>query len=236
MPLPASVTQVTITGDILHPITGAPAVGTVTFSMPSGVRTNDGHFIGTDPTVVTLVNGAFPANTKLAATDGQNVTPQGWVYTVMVSTDTYVGSFQCSLPSNQPTVAFSALVPVVTPPAVATYALLTDPRLSVRPYAPVALADGPTINTDASLGTQFAVTLGGNRTLANPTNGVDGQKVIWAITQDTAGGRTLTLGSAFDLGMLTMTLSTVANRVDYLGAVYRATAGKWDVLAFNAGY
>jgi hypothetical protein len=117
-----------------------------------------------------------------------------------------------------------------------TAAAGNDTRLSVRPYAPVALTDAATIATDASLGTHFRVTIAGNRTLANPTNGLDGQKVIWSIVQDAVGGRTLVLGSAFNLGVLTMTLSTAANKVDYMGAVYRASSGTWDILALTAGY
>lgn len=126
MPLPTSVTQVTITGDILHPVTGNPAVGTVTFTMPQGLRTNDGHLIGTDPIIVTLVNGAVPAGTQLAATDNANITPQGWVYTVTINTDAYTSTFQAALPSNPSSVALSSLVPALTPPAVATYVPLSS--------------------------------------------------------------------------------------------------------------
>lgn len=239
MPLPASVTLTTITGDVLHPVTGAASNGTVTFAFPPppfALRTSDGHMLGNDATTVTLINGAFPAGFQLPATDGVNISPQGWAYTVTVNTDTYVGTFPASLPSNPSSVAFSALVPVVTPPTVASYVLLSDPRISVRPYAPVTLTDGPTITTDASQGTLFRVTLGGNRTLANPTNPVDGQRVLWAISQDATGSRTLALGTAFNSGAVSVTLSTAANKVDYMGAIYRSATARWDVLAFASGY
>lgn len=105
-------------------------------------------------------------------------------------------------------------------------------------YAPITLADAATIVTDASLGTTFRVTLGGNRTLANPIRMMDGQKIMWEITQDATGGRTLTLGSAFALGtdLTAVTLSTAANKTDYLGTIYNAFADKHRVIAFAKGY
>jgi hypothetical protein len=104
--------------------------------------------------------------------------------------------------------------------------------------APVTLTDAATVATDASLGSYFRVTLGGNRTLGNPTNMVDGQRVIWEIIQDGTGTRTLALGSAFALGtdITSTTLTTTASKRDFLGAVYNSTAAKWYVIAFVKGY
>jgi len=61
----------------------------------------------------------------------------------------------------------------------------------------VTLTDAPVIQVDADLGTVFQVTLGGNRTLGNPTGGVDGQAYTVRIRQDSAGGRSLTWGSKY---------------------------------------
>jgi hypothetical protein len=138
VPLPASVPLVTITGDVLHPITGAPATGTVAFTIPVQLATNDGHVLGKDTSTFVLVNGALPAGTQLPATDSQNITPRNWVYTVTATTDAGAWSFQCALPSSPNTVAFSALIPVVTPPATATYVLLS----SVGAASGVASLDG----------------------------------------------------------------------------------------------
>lgn len=99
-----------------------------------------------------------------------------------------------------------------------------------------SLTYAATITTDVSAGTLFRVTLTGNLTLANPVNALDGQRVLWQFTQDGTGGRVLTLGAQFDVGPLTVTLSTAAGKVDYLLAQYRASATKWDVLAFGSGY
>ena len=60
-----------------------------------------------------------------------------------------------------------------------------------------ALTDGATIAPDFSAGNNFSVTLGGNRTLANPTNAVAGQGGVICITQDATGGRTLAFGSNY---------------------------------------
>ena len=109
--------------------------------------------------------------------------------------------------------------------------------------APVTLTDGATIATDASASTVFDVTLGGNRTLANPTNPADGYRVLWRIKQDATGGRTLTLGSAFRIpstsaltSPLNSTAFTTAGKTTNLAAVYNAAASKWDLVAEVEGY
>lgn len=99
-----------------------------------------------------------------------------------------------------------------------------------------ALSFSSTLTIDASTGSLFRVTLTGPMTLANPTNPADGQRILVQLTQDGTGSRVLTLGSAFNVGGLTVTLSTAANKVDFLLAQYRSAATKWDVLAFGAGY
>lgn len=110
-------------------------------------------------------------------------------------------------------------------PSVA--ALLTAQRntwTKAQDVAQVTLVDGATINTDASLSNVFTVTLGGNRTLANPTNLVAGQVLIYHINQDGAGNRTLSYGSLFKKPAgQTLTLSTAANAKDTLTCVYDGT-------------
>lgn len=81
----------------------------------------------------------------------------------------------------------------------------------------VALTDGATITPDFSLGNNFSVTLGGNRTLANPTNLTAGQSGVITITQDGTGSRTLAYGSYFKFPSGTApTLTTTASAVDVL--------------------
>ena len=83
--------------------------------------------------------------------------------------------------------------------------------------AVVALTDGTNIATDLALGNNFSVTLGGNRTLANPTNITAGQSGVIVITQDGTGSRTLAYGSYWKFaGGTAPTLTTTAAAVDVL--------------------
>ena len=102
----------------------------------------------------------------------------------------------------------------------------------------VLLTDGASIATDSSLGNVFYVTLGGNRTLSNPTNPTSGKRIIWRIKQDATGGRTITLDNKFRLGtdITSVVLSTAPSITDYIGAIYNAQDDKWDVIAFVKGF
>lgn len=79
------------------------------------------------------------------------------------------------------------------------------------------LTDGATITPDFAVTNNFQVTLGGNRTLANPTNLVAGQSGAIRIVQDGTGSRTLAYGSnwKFSNGAAPV-LTTTANAVDLL--------------------
>jgi hypothetical protein len=95
----------------------------------------------------------------------------------------------------------------------------------------IALADGASIEVNAAAGNQFTVTLGGNRTMAAPTNPLDGQVLIFELKQDATGSRTVTWtagagGYAFGTGAAP-TLTTTAGATDYVGFRYSAIVGKW---------
>ena len=79
------------------------------------------------------------------------------------------------------------------------------------------LTDGATITPDFALNNHYQVTLGGNRTLANPTNVVAGQSGVIRVVQDGTGSRTLAYGSnwKFSNGAAPV-LTTTANAVDLL--------------------
>jgi hypothetical protein len=80
-----------------------------------------------------------------------------------------------------------------------------------------ALTDGATITPNFNTANNFSLTLGGNRTLANPTNLTAGQSGVIVITQDATGGRTLAFGSYWDFsGGTAPTLTTAASAVDVL--------------------
>jgi hypothetical protein len=103
---------------------------------------------------------------------------------------------------------------------------------------PVTLTDAATVETDAALSNNFRVTLGGNRTLGNPTNPTDGQVITWEIIQDGTGSRTLTLDSKFALGsdIAAVVLTTTAGKRDFLSVIYNSSADKYFVRGFVKGY
>lgn len=91
----------------------------------------------------------------------------------------------------------------------------------------VTLVDGATVTINAALGNNFELTLGGNRTLANPTNLTKGMVINLVLRQDATGSRTVTWGTTWDFGLAgAPVLSTGANKVDFVSAYYNATAGK----------
>lgn len=79
------------------------------------------------------------------------------------------------------------------------------------------LTDGATITADFATTNHFQVTLGGNRTLANPSNQTAGQSGAIRVVQDATGSRTLAYGSNWKFSNGTApTLTTTANAVDIL--------------------
>jgi len=90
----------------------------------------------------------------------------------------------------------------------------------------VSLTDGATIAVDLNTGQNFAVQLGGNRALGNPTNCVPGQTGSAFIIQDGTGGRTLSYGANWEFAAGTApTLSTAAAAVDRLDYIVYTSAG-----------
>ena len=59
------------------------------------------------------------------------------------------------------------------------------------------LTDAATIAVNAAEGNVFLVTLGGNRTMAAPTNPFMGQRITFLVGQDGTGGRTLAWNAAY---------------------------------------
>ena len=96
------------------------------------------------------------------------------------------------------------------------------------------LTDGATITPDFADSNNFTVTLGGNRTLANPSNLVAGQSGSIFVVQDGTGSRTLAYGSQYDfIGGTAPTLSTAANAVDRIDYVVRTTSSIHCVFTAN---
>lgn len=81
-----------------------------------------------------------------------------------------------------------------------------------------AFTDGATITPDFSTGNQFNLAIGGNRTLALPTNLGEGQQGTISIFQDTTGSRTLAYAWCYQwAGGTAGVLSTPGGTRDLLG-------------------
>lgn len=99
----------------------------------------------------------------------------------------------------------------------------------------VPLTDGATITPDFATGFNFAVTLGGDRTLANPTNAKAGQTGRINIIQDGTGTRLIsTWGSNWKFPGGAPTLTTTAGAIDKL--VYEVQADGTIHAALTADY
>jgi hypothetical protein len=107
---------------------------------------------------------------------------------------------------------------------------MTYTRITAGYVAPavVHLTDAATIAVNASLGNDFRVTLGGSRTIANPVNAADGQRITLQITQGAGGGFGLTWQSQYKFGAASApALSTRSGSTDVIGFIYNAALASW---------
>lgn len=84
-------------------------------------------------------------------------------------------------------------------------------------FGTATLLDAATIAWDVSVAQVARITLGGNRTMAAPTNLVDGGSYILFVLQDASGSRTITWNSVFKWpSAVPPALSTTAGSIDIL--------------------
>ena len=107
--------------------------------------------------------------------------------------------------------------------------IITTAKLA---FAESTLTDGATISWDASTQDVCKVTLGGNRTMAAPTNNTTGQFISILVIQDGTGSRTLTWNAVFEFKDDTApTLTTTASKGDVF--VFRYNGSKWLEMGRN---
>ena len=107
--------------------------------------------------------------------------------------------------------------------------LITSAKLN---YSESTLTDQATVTWDASTQDVCKLTLGGNRTLAAPTNNTTGQFISILVIQDGTGSRTLTWNAVFEFASDTApTLTTTANLGDVF--VFRYNGSKWLEMGRN---
>ena len=111
----------------------------------------------------------------------------------------------------------------------------TDTDLTITlPGVVTELTDGATITPDFLTNSTFTVTLGGNRTMANPTNLIPGQTGSIFIVQDGTGSRTLAWGSYWNfIRGAAPTLTATAGAVDRVDYVVRTTGSIHTVFTGN---
>ena len=99
--------------------------------------------------------------------------------------------------------------------------------LQVKLGTEATLTDGATIAWDVSTSPIAKVTLGGNRTLAAPSNAVgSGQYISLLVIQDGTGSRTLTWNAAYEFTAdEAPTLTTTASKGDLF--TFRYNGSKW---------
>jgi hypothetical protein len=89
----------------------------------------------------------------------------------------------------------------------------------------VTLTDAASVAVNFNTGNHFLVSLAGNRTLENPTNGKVGQVGHIYVVQDGTGGRTLSYGDMYNFPSGTApVLTSVSSSVDLLVFSQRATS------------
>ena len=98
------------------------------------------------------------------------------------------------------------------------------------------LLDAAVITPDFTQANNFAMTIGGNRTLANPNLPTVGQSGIIYVTQDATGGRSLVFGSywKFPSGSVP-TLTASANATDALVYTVRTITSITVNILYNIG-
>jgi hypothetical protein len=122
------------------------------------------------------------------------------------------------------------------PASAATQGTTVEPG-ALSP-AVVHLTDAATIAVDASLGNDFRVTLGGNRTMGKPANPSNGEQIIFQVTQGSGGPFTLTWHPAyvFSADLPQPALSSTAGQTDLLGFIYNSAMSAWLLAAFVNGF
>ena len=96
------------------------------------------------------------------------------------------------------------------------------------------MTDGATVTPDFAASNNYTLTLGGNRTIANPTNLTAGQSGSIFLVQDGTGSRTAAWGSYWDFaGGVAPTLTTAASAVDRVDYVVRSASSIHAVATLN---
>jgi len=194
----------------------------------SAVTIDDSNNLSTPGSISTGVGGSVAGNialgqgtaTSVAASTVQFQAPTSVTgYNLVFPGATGNGFLNWSNSANVATATFKAApsgtVVGDTDTQTLTHKTLTNPAITVQ-----TLTDAATISWNADSGNMATVTLGGNRTMAAPTNLKAGGSYSLTVTQDGTGSRTITWNSVFKWASGTApTLTTTASRTDLITCI-----------------
>lgn len=235
-------------------VAGSPSIATALetlvanqtiFDSASATRTITFGLSGATDPVLTVANNAFNISTGVLQQGGTAVVLQTRTLTAgngltgggdLTADRTFDVGAGTGITVATDTVAINQAFTPTWTGAHAFSASVTFNAFTVSP--PDVLTDAATIAVDASLGNRFRVTLGGNRTLGNPSNSTDGQQILFEVIQDGTGGRTLAFGTnyAFGTDLTSCTISTAANSRSFITAAYVSAVTKWVILGCTRGF
>jgi hypothetical protein len=205
-------------GEVAFVVSDAANVARMTLGSNSNSEIKD---IGTPTTATSAVTKAYADG--LAFTANAGVLPgQGGSAGKFLTTDGSVAGwgYAVSAGSGMASVAGNTLtVSSASPSEIRTGSLTTkalSPGDTYNALAEVTLTDAATIAVDMAGFINGVVTLGGNRTLANPINPKVGQAGSIRIVQDATGSRTLSFGSNWKRSGGAAPLSTAAGAIDVI--------------------
>ena len=97
---------------------------------------------------------------------------------------------------------------------------------------------GGTVAIDVSGSSLFEIFLDQNVLISDPVGSKNGQRIVLRIKQDSTGGHIVSFSAAWNFGidLAGIDLSSEANSIDYLGAIYNQPSLRWDVISITRGY
>lgn len=202
----SGATYTAAAGDKVHII----AVTTTQFRLtPALVNATqalvDGASISWDASLGAVATVTIAANRTMAAPSNLRA---GGRYVLIVTQDAtgsrtltwnaiFKGLGGTAMPQPIPTLSTFTVFSFTSPDGTALDLEAMNGTLTNPGNTTQALSDGATVNWDANLGAWATWTIGGNRTVAAPTNLKVGGRYTLLLTQDGTGGRTITWNAVF---------------------------------------